>query len=117
MLRERTTQAIALLHLAGGTADPLRAAPIQRCDTSELTLLKDKLASSGLLDNSGCLLRPLDSISLYEILSIVDEGIYPLRQSEDFDELPAPTRTPVCKHGMYRTMIRELLQHMKVSEF
>ena len=116
MLKERATRAIALLHHAGGISDTLRAEPILLSDPLELARLRGLLISSGLLDASGRLLRPLSSISLYEILSIVDEGIYPVRKDGGSDELPNPYRQPVCKHGMYRTMIRELLCRMKVSE-
>jgi len=116
MLKERATMAIALLHLASGTSDTSRTEPIRFFDCSELARLRGLLISSGLINASGQLLRPLSSISLYEILSIVDEGIYPVRPDGGSDELPTPTRFPVYKHGMYRTMIRELLCRMKVSE-
>ena len=117
MLRERTRKALALLYEAGGITDSYHLAPIRCIDPTERTRLTNLLVCSGLLDTSGQLLRPLDSISLYEILLIVDEGIYPIRRNADFDELPDKNHYPVCKHGMYRTMIRELLTHMKVSEF
>lgn len=117
MLRERTAKAIAILHQAGGRTASSDTTPVRCIDPSERMQLESLLTSSGLLDPAGRLLRPLDSISLYEVLSIVDEGIYPLRKDDDFNELPRRTSAYVCKHGMYRTMIRELLLRMKVSEF
>lgn len=115
MLRERTTKAIAILHRAGGAPDPQDTEPIDLSDPGELDCIRDLLMSSGLLDSSGHLLRPLSSISLYEVLDIVDEGIYPLRRDPNFDELPSPG-LHTHRQGMYRTMIRELLCRMKISE-
>ena len=118
MLRERAITAIAILHSAGGISDVRRTDPVLEIDPSEVDPIRTLLTSSGLLDLQGQLLRPLSSISLYEILAIVDEGIYPFAHdgSDSFNELPRGTATHVCKQGMYRTMIRELLCHMKVSE-
>lgn len=116
MLRERASRAIALLHHAVDTSDSFHSDPILLSDPVELDRMRSLLISSGLLDDQGRLLRPLSSISLYEILAIVDEGIYPFSHDDNFNELPRQTAMPVCKQGMYRTMIRELLCHMKVSE-
>ena len=124
MLRERAITAIAILHSAGGfNASRPSSEPVLEIDSSEIdpcgiSDVRALLTSSGLLDPQGHLLRPLHSISLYEILAIVDEGIYPFPYDGDdsFNELPRQTATHVCKQGMYRTMIRELLCHMKVSE-
>ena len=119
MLRERATKAIAILHDAGGITDRRHTEPVLLCDPVEVNHIRSLLTSSGLLDEKGRLLRPLSSISLYEILAIVDEGIYPFAHdggNDSFNELPRGTATHVCKQGMYRTMVRELLCHMKVSE-
>ena len=116
MLRERATKAIAILHDAGGITDRRHTEPVLLCDPVEVNHIRSLLTSSGLLDEKGQLLRPLSSISLYEILAIVEEGIYPFAHDDTFNELPRGSVAPVCKQGMYRTMIRELLCYMKVSE-
>ena len=116
MLRERAAKAIAILHHAGGLTEARRPDPVLGLDSTDIKQTRELLISSGLLDESGHLLRPLGSISLYEILAIVDEGIYPFGHDDNFNELPRQTAASVCKRGMYRTMIRELLCHMKVSE-
>ncbi len=119
MLRERAITAIAILHSAGGVSDARLTDPVLEVAPVDTRQVRSLLTSSGLLDDNGQLLRPLSSISLYEILAIVDEGIYPFPYDGDdsFNELPRQTAaTHVCKQGMYRTMIRELLCHMKVSE-
>ena len=117
MLREKTESAIAILHEANGTRNVSRIPSFASQSGIERHQLEELLISSGYLDYSGKLLRSLDSISLYEILSIVDEGVYPAHVRYDLiGDLPVRYHIPPRKMGLYQDMMRELLMRMKVSE-
>lgn len=117
MLREKTTHAIALLYEANGTINLSRVASFRNCCETERTRLQSLLTSAGLIDYSGKLLRPLSSISLYELLLLIDEGIYPSHIRKDLiGDLPVHHHIPPCKMGLYQDMICQMLMQIKISE-
>lgn len=110
MLAKKTESAIAILYEAGGYVPSSGAAFIACNNLGEQVDIIASLTTAGLLDHCGKLSRPLESISLYDVLEAMDDGIYPaLKEQRDYFGLPN-------KQQLYHSMIKQLLSRVKVSE-
>jgi len=74
MLARRTLNAIALLFERSDIHD--RPCGISAIGQPERLRLQDRLTEAGLLNASGELNKPLESISLFELLNILGETLY-----------------------------------------
>lgn len=108
MLAKKTKHAITILFEAGGGATlPQFITGMNANEQMSLTAL---LTTANLLDCGGNLARPLEQISLYDILLATGEGIYPKFDEQlDYSGLPN-------KQQLYHSMIKQMLSLFKVSE-
>ena len=110
MLTSKTEGAITLLHQVNSCPSSLGLPSSLSVDDVEQKYLIDRLTSAGLLTHLGELSRPLNQISLYDILAAINEGIHPTFK-EQFDYWGLPNR-----RQLYHSMIKQLLSRVSVSE-
>jgi len=111
MLAKKTKSAIFILYEASGCTAMHQTVPISGTHTDGGSNLIALLTSAGLLDCNGKLTRPLNHISLYDVLAAVGEGIYPAT-AEKLDYFGLPS-----KQRLYHSMFKQMLSMVKVSEF
>ena len=111
MLAKKTKNAIFILYEASGCTTLHQPVPIVSDNTDGEGNLIALLTSAGLLDCNGRLTRPLDRISLYDVLAAVGDGIYPTT-AEKLNYFGLPS-----KQRLYHSMFKQMLSMVKVSEF
>ena len=110
MLTTKTEVTISLLHQVNSCSFLSESPSSLFVDDNERQYLIDRLTSAGLLTRLGGLSRPLDQISLYDILAAINEGIHPTFK-EQLDYWGLPNR-----RQLYHSMIKQLLSRVSVSE-
>lgn len=111
MLAKKTKSAIFILYEASGYATTHQHVPIAGAHANGDGHIIALLTSAGLLDCNGKLTRPLNHISLYDVLAAVGDGIYPAT-AEKLDYFGLPS-----KQRLYHSMFKQMLSMVKVSEF
>lgn len=114
MLTDNTRHAIVLLHEAG--SNNASNSFNSKLNPGDRSRLSRKLIQAKLLKANGQLTRPLNQISLFDILIALDESIYPVSPSQVESRIYRFSGKGSGKLAILNRVLTELLGDIYVSD-